>query len=338
MFVHKMHDGKIYKFRLSVADEQSANYQKHVNQNNKLNLNLLKNKEWLSYHYNLCRKLANDIENNPIKQKSMQSIINYFDSFNKNVDETTKYLSNTKKSIKSIFINSIFENFDFLDIKGYLAYYRLCIKNNKEYLRILENNSINVINEQIPSFNVINNKMYDAQKLWHDNISKDFFDSEKATLLDPGFITFLPNEWIKSFKIKEFIGKGVTKQGLQNGPDFIFIDKNGKTVGIEIFRNALDNFNIDIRNVKNQDKFIESCFEKSSKFGDFFTSNFTDFVASIKKVIKTKLNKHYVKTDRFYLVIVLQSTQVIYPFRQLCSIVVNNNATFRKKINKIIII
>ncbi|MBQ6280394.1 MAG: hypothetical protein IJK72_02975 [Mycoplasma sp.] len=333
-----MHDGKIYTFRLSVPSVQSANYQKHCNLNNKFILNLLKNKKWLYYQYQLCIQLANALENNPIKQKTIKSIIDYLKSLNENINQTIKYLSNSKKSIESIYINSIFKNSNFNDVDGYLRYYRLCIKNNKEYLELLENNNINIINKELPSFNIVNNKMFDAQKLWHDKIDKNYFNSEKVILIDPGFITFLPYEWVKTFKLEKFIGKNTNNQGKDNGPDFLFIDKDNKKVGIEISENAFDNFNVDIRKVKNQDKFIASCFEKSTKFGDFFTSSFIMFVKSIKKIIHSKLNKQYIKTDRLYLVIALKSTQVLNPFRQLCNIVVNNNAKFRKKFNKIIII
>jgi hypothetical protein len=69
-------------------------------------------------------QLANALENNPIKQKSIHSIIDYFNSLNKNINETIKYLSNSRKSIKSIYIKSIFKNSNFCDVNGYLKYYR----------------------------------------------------------------------------------------------------------------------------------------------------------------------------------------------------------------------
>lgn len=260
------------------------------------------------------------------------------ESWNENINKTIKYLSNSKKSFESIYINSIFKNFNFHDVNGYLRYYRSCIKINKEYLELLENNKLDIVNKQLPTFNILHNKIFNAQKLWHDEISKNYFNSEKVILIDPGFITFLPCEWVKTFKLEKFIGKNTNNQGKYNGPDFLFIDKNDKEVGIEITENAFDNFNIDIRKIKNHDKFITSCFKKSAKFGDFFTSNFIEFVKSIKKIIHSKLDKQYIKTDRLYLVIALKSTQVINPFKQLCNIIINNNAKFRKKFNKIIII
>jgi len=334
-----MHDGKIYKFRLSTLDKESIDYQKHVNFNNKLNFNHLKSTKWLEIQYQLCIKLSNDISNNPIKLKSIQSIISYIDSWNKSIIETKKYLSNTKKSLKSVFLNSVFNYFNFTDLNGYLSYYRKSIQINQDYIQTIENNNLLIINKYYPSFSVINDKMYNAQRMWHDDISKGFFNTEKVILLDPGFITFLPLEWIQTFKITNFIGKNTKDQGSKNGPDSIFVDADGKTVGIEIFTNAHDNLHIDIRNVKrDQDKLIKSFFKTSTKYGNFFTQNFVEFTTLIKNVIQSKLEKHYVKTDRLYLVIALMSTQVINPFRQLCTIVVNNNHIFRKKFNKIVII
>lgn len=267
----------------------------------------------------------NSSTNNPKEQYTYQSFLKYWSSLSDEFKNTKKYLTSDEMK-KSIFINSIFNYFKYDDIDGYYNLTKSWINYNRDK---------NLKGVNIKRFNDHKNllkfcsywKHGDMFKL--ENLDKN---NESYFLLHPMHAMHLPLEWFKTFKIKEFIGKGTKKQGKCVGPDIICTNTlNSDEIGIEITTTGRCEYSKNIKKTDKKEKILCDIYKQMTKFGDpNFEKNFFNFLNIVKDIISEKCKKsnRYKKCKELYLILVFESNRIFPYFREASEMIINNNKNF----------
>ena len=257
--------------------------------------------------------------------------MSYWDKWNALID-TADYILNPHKD--KPFIDTILK-FLKIDKDKYYQYFY------KEMLLISITFQTKLLWSEIPSFD--NEKYNDNFGDIIKRINKGWMNnSEIWTFLRPHLLKNLPIGWIKSLKLEKYFGKDIdgknsSEQGIHNGPDFIFIDKENKKVGIEVINLAKNFLTID-SGIKNKSMYASTAF-KTTGYEKLLCGGLQQFMEYIRKeILEIKQSKNYVKCQRQYLVVILDSDEIGVGWHEIAEIIINNNSKIRQIYSKVVLI